>query len=597
MRKTNKKGFTIVELVIVIAVVAILAAVLVPTFVSVVKKANESKDTQLVRNLNTALAVDTEVGKHETMQSALEAAAKAGYDVAKINTSATDNEILWDSKNDCFVYKKDSSIEYIPNSVSEEQQKAVKNYQYWIIASAPDATYSTYLYDYKGSGTETVTTGLDVGNETVTAITYKNETANAQNVVIRTNGGTLEVNAPKDTVKHYGDLQEANIANVGKTDCYHEFGNVSVVKLVSGKLVTYDSAKINTLDLLNSNVADISVVVDSGVILTIKATNEAQEKITCASKPSQDAFIDNNVEAVLTDTVGNKVVMNGSFENALNSISESGQTVLLMKDVVSENIKTSQDTVIDFNGNKLTINTGSPYGFIADRKLTLRNGEIELKSDRGINSAGFVDIENMYIKGGDNSIVALSVCAGANITNSTLETGGYVVSSFANDNLITISNSKLNATNGSDYSLYHNGSYKGFDLKAVNSIFIGQVYISASIQTSYQNAQFDECTITGLSGIEVKYTNLTLNNCKVTATDTPSYVYNNNGSTTKGAAAVSSDNTMDGTPAPEGIIRINGGEYVGLVGLKEVAGDKYPLLKEVVYIINNATINGKTVNK
>ena len=60
---------------------------------------------------------------------------------------------------------------------------------------------------------------------------------------------------------------------------------------------------------------------------------------------------------------------------------------------------------------------------------------------------------------------------------------------------------------------------------------------------------------------------------------------------------VSSDNTMDGTPAPEGIIRINGGEYVGLVGLKEVAGDKYPLLKEVVYIINNATINGKTVNK
>ena len=114
MRKTNKKGFTIVELVIVIAVVAILAAVLVPTFVSVVKKANESKDTQLVRNLNTALAVDTEVGKHETMQSALEAAAKAGYDVARINTSATDNEILWDSKNDCFAYFKDGNVEYIP---------------------------------------------------------------------------------------------------------------------------------------------------------------------------------------------------------------------------------------------------------------------------------------------------------------------------------------------------------------------------------------------------------------------------------------------------------------------------------------------------
>ena len=36
--KTN--GFTLVELVIVIAVIAILAAVLIPTFSSIVKKAN-----------------------------------------------------------------------------------------------------------------------------------------------------------------------------------------------------------------------------------------------------------------------------------------------------------------------------------------------------------------------------------------------------------------------------------------------------------------------------------------------------------------------------------------------------------------------------
>lgn len=38
----NKKGFTIVELVIVIAVIAILAAVLIPTFAGVIEKANES---------------------------------------------------------------------------------------------------------------------------------------------------------------------------------------------------------------------------------------------------------------------------------------------------------------------------------------------------------------------------------------------------------------------------------------------------------------------------------------------------------------------------------------------------------------------------
>lgn len=46
MKKTNKKGFTIVELVIVIAVIAILAAVLIPTFTNVVEKANQSAALQ-----------------------------------------------------------------------------------------------------------------------------------------------------------------------------------------------------------------------------------------------------------------------------------------------------------------------------------------------------------------------------------------------------------------------------------------------------------------------------------------------------------------------------------------------------------------------
>lgn len=46
MKKLNKKGFTIVELAIVIAVIAVLAAVLIPTFSGVVNRANESAAMQ-----------------------------------------------------------------------------------------------------------------------------------------------------------------------------------------------------------------------------------------------------------------------------------------------------------------------------------------------------------------------------------------------------------------------------------------------------------------------------------------------------------------------------------------------------------------------
>ena len=46
MKNMNKKGFTIVELVIVIAVIAILAGVMIPTFGGIIDKANDSAANQ-----------------------------------------------------------------------------------------------------------------------------------------------------------------------------------------------------------------------------------------------------------------------------------------------------------------------------------------------------------------------------------------------------------------------------------------------------------------------------------------------------------------------------------------------------------------------
>ena len=62
MKKQNRKAFTIVELVIVIAVIGILAAVLIPTFSGIIESANKAVDTQLVAQINTTLAREDVLG-------------------------------------------------------------------------------------------------------------------------------------------------------------------------------------------------------------------------------------------------------------------------------------------------------------------------------------------------------------------------------------------------------------------------------------------------------------------------------------------------------------------------------------------------------
>jgi type IV pilus assembly protein PilA len=58
--RNKKKGFTIVELVIVIAVIGILSAILIPTFAGLTGKANEAKLQEEVRNVYVAYAAEND---------------------------------------------------------------------------------------------------------------------------------------------------------------------------------------------------------------------------------------------------------------------------------------------------------------------------------------------------------------------------------------------------------------------------------------------------------------------------------------------------------------------------------------------------------
>ena len=89
-KKMNKKGFTIVELVIVIAVIAILAAVLIPTFSGVIEKANQSVAMQYAASLyKEALALDLADGVADGKEGTVAITTVEGKTVTYTNDGTT----------------------------------------------------------------------------------------------------------------------------------------------------------------------------------------------------------------------------------------------------------------------------------------------------------------------------------------------------------------------------------------------------------------------------------------------------------------------------------------------------------------------------
>ncbi len=297
--KNKRKGFTIVELVIVIAVIAILAAVLIPTFTNIIQKAKVSNDTQLIKNLNTALAADAK--EHKTMTDALDAAKEFGFDVEKIVAKASNNKILWDSKNDVFCYlvadsKTEDHVEYVPNSKTIEQNTTetydpnkVNTVDYWEIATKLplQARFSIYAAkNWEGSfDVADLKEGFDVGEigDKFTSISYdrtpsdRGTATNGQTVTIRTNSATtaLTINAASDTVYHYDTVGNVEILAVADHS-YHESGAATNLAVKSGHVVVSENAKVNTLLVDATQTGAVSIENNGDVTLldTISSANE-----------------------------------------------------------------------------------------------------------------------------------------------------------------------------------------------------------------------------------------------------------------------------------------------------------------------------------
>ena len=82
MKKSNKKGFTLVELIVVIAIMAILAAVLVPTVTNKIKDANAASQATTAENIAKTISLYLAEEATPTVAGLKTALTNAGYVVA-----------------------------------------------------------------------------------------------------------------------------------------------------------------------------------------------------------------------------------------------------------------------------------------------------------------------------------------------------------------------------------------------------------------------------------------------------------------------------------------------------------------------------------
>lgn len=355
----NRKGFTIVELVIVIAIIAILAAVLIPTFASLIAKANVSADTQLVRNLNTALTTEKAGGENnKTMNDALKMAKNAGYDIDRI-VSKSGNNIGWDSKNDRFVLIDANNDTYIyPTDAGANAQKVQNAVDYFVIYKEipSNPKYSIYLSKDAtlADGTVTVSVGFDAGENTnVKTVTYTSEAT--QSVIIRTNGGTLTVNGAESSVDHYGAANLIDIEKV-KDASFHEFGSAAVVNVTSGRFVAESTAKVLRVHAAAST-AKLAEVSGANVVEYTKA-DDSDIKVENSTKTvTKDEKFDkaqNDIELVAE---GGVAEINGiqfkDLQSAFNA-AKDGDTIKVLEDSdLPASLTQNVSVTLDMNGKTI----------------------------------------------------------------------------------------------------------------------------------------------------------------------------------------------------------------------------------------------------
>ena len=263
--KKLKKAFTIVELVIVIAVIAILAAVLIPTFTSIIRKANEASDTALAKNMNTVLSTAEAGGDAPVdMEEVTYLMEQNGFKLENLNPTADGNVFVWNKATNRITYiNRDKEVVYSGDNLASGSAFTASG-DYWLtVKTAGDIeAWSGLSYYFADKQIADDTAGLTFSTlSSVDTGTYSYQGTitytftEKEEVSVYGHVNALTVNAPEATVNNYSSVNKVTIQKVGENS-YHEYGYAKTLVVeataVNANIVIEKTGMVDKVDTKNA---------------------------------------------------------------------------------------------------------------------------------------------------------------------------------------------------------------------------------------------------------------------------------------------------------------------------------------------------------
>lgn len=358
--RSRKKGFTIVELMIVIVIIGILIAIIVPSVTSAIESANIASDQSDVKNMNTILQVYC---------------VQNGIDTTKLQAPEVRAIVSSEQKNYTFVPKSSKGIYWysvnegkiVYSTNGDPNNVVLSNVAHAAFTpSSPEELVEGYLYLNTGDELDEVFTAL---RSVINRDTYDNVFDAAKSVKKFTNFQA-----------HIANFDPSDTLYISSTSMYKD-GGASIDNVVFATGITV-IPKVETI---------LTLAFSLGVDIVLPATVKVVEPGAFISVMSETRLVVNNsstkvIEGALSGSIKKVAnVENISYSDYKNNIKGNS---LVKIDIVDDETGSLIDTVTcDDASNKalytdealkVKIDLTKEYTVGENTQFSLRGGETDV---------------------------------------------------------------------------------------------------------------------------------------------------------------------------------------------------------------------------